>query len=83
MQAVSTKDRLWTRDYVVVCVVMAILFGLLHVRNFPGAFISAICYGLVFICRETSGIAWHSMQEATSRLRSLQYTADCSWETCR
>lgn len=34
---------------VAVCVVMAILFGMLHVRNFPGAFISAMIYGLVFI----------------------------------
>ena len=33
----------------VVCVVMAILFGMLHVRNFPGAFFSAMFYGLVFI----------------------------------
>lgn len=34
---------------IVVCLVMAILFGLLHVRNFPGAFISALFYGLIFI----------------------------------
>ena len=34
---------------VVVCVVMALLFGSLHVRNFPGAFLSAMVYGLVFI----------------------------------
>jgi membrane protease YdiL (CAAX protease family) len=34
---------------IVVCVVMAILFGILHVRNFPGAFISAMLYGLVFV----------------------------------
>ena len=34
---------------IIVCVVMAVLFGMFHVRNFPGAFISAIIYGLVFI----------------------------------
>lgn len=34
---------------IVICVVMAILFGMLHVRNFPGAFLSAIVYGLVFV----------------------------------
>ncbi|MBQ4367249.1 MAG: CPBP family intramembrane metalloprotease [Muribaculaceae bacterium] len=34
---------------IVVCVVMAILFGMLHVRNFPAAFISALVYGVVFI----------------------------------
>ena len=33
----------------VVCVVMALLFGMLHVRNFPGAFLSAMVYGLVFV----------------------------------
>lgn len=34
---------------IVACVVMAILFGIVHVRNFPGAFFSAMVYGLVFI----------------------------------
>jgi membrane protease YdiL (CAAX protease family) len=34
---------------IVACVVMAVLFGILHVRNFPGAFISAIFYGAVLI----------------------------------
>ena len=34
---------------VAVCVLMAILFGILHVRNFPGAFISGLFYGLVFV----------------------------------
>ena len=34
---------------IAVVVVMAILFGVLHVRNFPGAFIRALFYGLVFI----------------------------------
>ena len=34
---------------IVACVVMAILFGILHVRNFPGAFVSALFYGIAFI----------------------------------
>ena len=34
---------------IIVCVVMAVLFGVLHVRNFPGAFFSALFYGMVFI----------------------------------
>lgn len=34
---------------IAVCVVMAFLFGILHVRNFPGAFISALIYGMVYI----------------------------------
>ncbi len=40
---------------IAVCVVMAVLFGMLHVRNFPGAFLSAMIYGLVFI---RSGSIW-------------------------
>ena len=32
-----------------VCVLMALLFGIVHVRNFPGAFLDAMVYGLVFI----------------------------------
>ena len=34
---------------IAVCVVMAFLFGILHVRNFPGAFFSAMVYGGMFI----------------------------------
>ena len=34
---------------IIVCVVMALLFGILHVRNFLGASIDAMLYGLVFI----------------------------------
>ena len=37
------------RAQVLVCVVMALLFGILHVRNFLGASIDAMLYGLVFI----------------------------------
>ncbi len=43
---------------VVVCVVMAFLFGMLHVRNFPGAFLSALVYGCVFI---GSRNVWYSV----------------------
>ena len=45
--AISPFRRRGTQ--IVVCLVMAILFGLLHVRNSPGAFISALFYGLIFI----------------------------------
>ena len=34
---------------IAACVVVALLFGLLHVRNFPGAFIDAMFFGLIFI----------------------------------
>ena len=37
------------RAQVVVCVVMAILFGMLHVRNVLGASIDALFYGMIFI----------------------------------
>ena len=45
--AIAPFRRRWTQ--VIVCVVMAVLFGVLHVRNFPGAFLSAMVYGLAFI----------------------------------
>lgn len=34
---------------IVVCVIMAVLFGIVHIRNFPGAFLSALVYGGVFV----------------------------------
>lgn len=37
------------RTQVIVCLVMALLFGILHVRNFLGASLAAMLYGLVFI----------------------------------
>ena len=37
------------RTQIIVCLVMALLFGILHVRNFLGASLAAMIYGLVFI----------------------------------
>ena len=37
------------RTQVIVCLVMALLFGIVHVRNFLGASLAAMLYGLVFI----------------------------------
>ena len=37
------------RTQVIVCVIMAVLFGFLHVRNFMGASVAALFFGLVFI----------------------------------
>lgn len=34
---------------IAVCVVMAVLFGILHVRNFFGSFLAAMLFGLVLI----------------------------------
>ena len=37
------------RTQIIVCVIMAVLFGILHVRNFVGASLAALFFGLVFI----------------------------------
>lgn len=37
------------RAQVIVCVIMALLFGILHVRNFIGASLAALFFGIVFI----------------------------------
>ncbi len=58
---------------VAVCVVMAILFGVLHVRNFPGAFISALFYGLVFIWSRNIwySVALHAGSNLTATLLAI------------
>ena len=45
--AISPFRRRWVQ--VVVCVLMALLFGIVHVRNFLGASLAAMFYGIVFI----------------------------------
>jgi membrane protease YdiL (CAAX protease family) len=47
---------------IVACVVMAVLFGMPHVRNSPGAFLAAMAYGLVFILSRNIwyGVALHA-----------------------
>lgn len=60
---------------VAVCMVMAILFGMFHVRNFPGAFISAIFYGLVFIWSRN---IWYSVAlHAGSNLAATLLSVYC------
>jgi len=58
---------------IAVCVVMAILFGVLHVRNFPGAFISALFYGLVFIWSRNIwySVALHAGSNLTATLLAI------------
>ncbi len=58
---------------VAVCVVMAVLFGILHVRNFPGAFFAAMVYGLVFIWSRNIwyGIALHAGHNMTATLLAI------------
>lgn len=45
--AISPFSRRKTQ--IIVCVIMAVLFGILHVRNFMGASLAALLFGLVFI----------------------------------
>ena len=58
---------------VAVCVVMAVLFGILHVRNFPGAFLAAMVYGLVFIWSRNIwyGVALHAGHNLTATLLAI------------
>ena len=58
---------------VAVCVMMAVLFGILHVRNFPGAFLSAMVYGVVFIWSRNiwCGVALHAGHNLTAMLLAL------------
>jgi len=58
---------------VVICVVMAILFGILHVRNFPGAFLAAVIYGVVFIWSRNIwyGVALHAGHNLMATLLAL------------
>lgn len=58
----SSKSR------IIVCFVMALLFGLLHVRNFSGAFTDALFFGFVFIWTKNiwCSIALHAGCNLTS-----------------
>ena len=61
------------RAQVVVCVVMALLFGMLHVRNFLGAFIDALFYGLIFIWSRNiwNSVALHAGSNLTATLLAV------------
>ena len=61
---------------IVVCLVMAFLFGMFHVRNFPGAFISALVYGFVFICSRN---IWFSVILHTGRNLAATLLAVYCW----
>ena len=58
-----------------ICVVMAVLFGIFHVRNFPGAFLSAIVYGLAFVWSRN---IWYSVTlHAGSNLAATLLSVYC------
>ena len=61
------------RAQVVVCVVMAVLFGMLHVRNFLGAFIDAMFYGMIFIWSRNiwNSVALHAGSNLTATLLAV------------
>ena len=58
---------------IAVCVVMAILFGMLHVRNFFGAFIDALLYGAIFIWSRNiwNSVALHAGSNLTATLLAV------------
>ncbi|MBR5170875.1 MAG: CPBP family intramembrane metalloprotease [Muribaculaceae bacterium] len=61
------------RAQIAVCVVMALLFGMLHVRNFPGAFINALFYGAIFIWSRNiwNSVALHAGCNLTATLLAV------------
>lgn len=61
------------RAQIAVCVVMALLFGVLHVRNFLGAFIDALLYGAIFICSRNiwNSVALHAGCNLTATLLAV------------
>ena len=61
------------RAQIAVCVVMAALFGVLHVRNFLGAFIDALFYGLIFIWSRNiwNSVALHAGCNLTALLLAV------------
>lgn len=61
---------------VAVCVVMAIMFGVLHVRNFPGAFLGALVYGLVFIFSRN---IWYSVALHAGHNMTATFLAVYCW----
>lgn len=58
---------------IAVCVVMALLFGMFHVRNFLGAFIDALLYGAVFIWSRNiwNSVAIHAGCNLTAMLLAV------------
>ena len=58
------------RAQIIVCVVMAVLFGMFHVRNFLGAFIDALFYGAIFIWSRNiwNSVALHAGCNLTATL---------------
>ena len=61
------------RAQIVACVVMALLFGMLHVRNFLGAFVDALLYGSVFIWSRNiwNSVALHAGCNLTATLLAV------------
>jgi membrane protease YdiL (CAAX protease family) len=59
-----------------VCILVAVLFGSLHVRNFPGAFLGALFYGMVFIWSRN---IWYSVLIHAGRNLTVTLVAVYSW----
>ena len=61
---------------IIVCILVAVLFGILHVRNFPGAFLGALFYGMVFIWSRN---IWYSVLIHAGRNLTVTLVAVYSW----
>lgn len=61
---------------IVVCILVAVLFGVLHVRNFPGAFLGALFYGMVFIWSRN---VWYAVLIHAGRNLAVTLVAVYSW----
>ena len=59
-----------------VCVLVAVLFGILHVRNFPGAFLGAMFYGMVFVLSRN---IWYSVLIHAGRNLTVTLVGVYSW----
>ena len=59
-----------------VCVLVAVLFGIFHVRNFPGAFLGAMFYGMVFVWSRN---IWYSVLIHAGRNLTVTLVAVYSW----
>jgi membrane protease YdiL (CAAX protease family) len=64
------------RAQVIVCVIMAVLFGILHVRNFMGSTIAALLFGIVYIWSRN---IWYAiLLHAGSNLTATLLAVYCS-----
>ncbi|MBR5655326.1 MAG: CPBP family intramembrane metalloprotease [Prevotella sp.] len=71
---ISPFRRRWVQ--ILVCVIMAVLFGILHIRNFMGASLAALLFGLVYIWSRNIwyAILLHAGSNLTATLLAIYST---------